>query len=280
LPALERSLSEIQRRHEILRTSFPQHKDGPRQVVHAALPVTLPVLDILRDLRHLPAERREGEIEQLLQAEMQIPFDIGAGPLWRCRLYRTAKKEHVLSFTMHHIIFDGRSKPVFLKELAELYTAYSSGAEPQLEELPVQYGDFTRWHIRRLGGDAEQRQLAFWEEKLAGDVAPLAVPNDHPRGAGAHASQSEMFDVPPALARKLFELAGHEKASLFAVLLAAFKICLNRTCGQQDLIVSSPLACRDRAELEGMIGFFNNIAALRTDLSGVSAHRFRQAASR
>jgi thioesterase domain-containing protein/acyl carrier protein len=268
LPALERSLSAIQSRHEILRTSFPEGETGPRQFVHAATPVALPLTDVLRDLRHLPAERREPEIHQLLQAEMQTPFDISAGPLWRCRLYRTAKKEHVLSFTMHHIIFDGRSKPVFLKELAEFYRAFSSGTEPEIGELPVQYSDYTLWHNRRLGSDAQQRQLASWQRKLAGDIAPLALPNDHPRGASAPSSQSEMFEMPPALAKSLASLGSRERASLFAVLLTGFAVCLNRYCGQQDLVISSPMACRDRAELEPMIGYFNNISAMRADLSG------------
>jgi acyl carrier protein len=271
--ALEQSVDLLQRRHEILRTTFPSDNGRPRQLISPANPWILPRADIATDLRQLPPERREPEIRRLLQSEVQQPFDLKAGPLWRARLLRLGEKEHVLSFTMHHIIFDGGSKVVFLRELALFYEAFSAGKIVEISEMPIQYADFACWQRKRLQGEVLKSQFSYWKKQLDG-ASELRLPTDHPKSpAATFRGGNRAFELPDTLAEALAGLSRREQASLFNTLLAALCALLHRYTDQDDLVVCSPFACRDRAELQGLIGYFNNIIVLRADLSADPSFR-------
>jgi amino acid adenylation domain-containing protein/non-ribosomal peptide synthase protein (TIGR01720 family) len=264
VPALQVSLNEIVRRHESLRTTFAVSAGQPVQVIAPAQPVLLPITD----LHHLPDAPRQAEACRLATVEAQRPFDLEQGPLLRLGLLRLAAQEHVLLLTMHHIITDGWSLGVFVRELGALYSASIAGRSAPLSPLPLQYADYAVWQRQWLQGELLERQLAFWNKQLAG-VPVLALPTDRPRPAtqnyrGAGHSvliQKEISDGVQALCRG-------EGVTPFMLLLAAFQVLLARTSGQDDIAVGTPLANRSRAELEGLIGFFVNTLVLRTDLSG------------
>lgn len=266
--ALEAALSELQARHESLRTTIAPSGDSALQSIGAAVPVALKVMDIESDLRRLSPERRRQEVGRLLQSEVVRPFDLVHGPLWRPLLLRLTSASHVLSLTMHHLIFDGGSKAVFLEEIGEIYTALTEGREPRLEPLPLQYADFASWQHRRLAGEPGVRQLEYWRQRFRDGASALRVPNDRPRAGAASSGFSRPFEFPVALADAVGGLARSCNASMYVVLLAAFNALLHRYSGQCDLLVCSPLAARDRAEFERLVGYFNNIVVMRSDLSG------------
>lgn len=275
IEALEKSLTELQRRHEILRTCFPMGDlQKPRQCIAEPIPVVLSIDNAEKDLHDMSPERHDQEVRRVLQSETWQPFNLKTGPLWRASLLKFGRKKvYILSFTMHHIIFDGASKAVFLNELAIFYKAFSSNKLPKIEELPVQYADFSCWQRERLKGDTETRQLAYWKKQFDGPVTELRLPNDNPRSTAAFSGVSQSFMLPNRLARALGELSRQEKCSLFMTLLSAFNLLLYRYSNQEDQIVCAPLASRDRSELEGLIGYFNNIVVIRSDLSANPSFR-------
>ncbi|MBV9124651.1 MAG: amino acid adenylation domain-containing protein, partial [Planctomycetes bacterium] len=267
--ALERSLAEIVRRHEVLRTTFAVEDGRPVQAIAPELTLSLPVVD----LSGLPAAECESEVRRLAWEEAQRPFDLTRGPLERVTLLRLGDREHVLLLTLHHIVADGWSIGICLRELAALYTAFTSGRPSPLPELPIQYADFARWQRQWLQGDILDNQLAYWKERLAG-VPALELPTDRPRPAvqtfrGATCS----WMLSDKFSRRLQGLSRREGATLYMVLLAAFQALLHRYTGQDDIAVGSPIANRTRAETEGLIGFFVNTLVLRTDLSGNPSFR-------
>ncbi|HEX8282859.1 MAG TPA: amino acid adenylation domain-containing protein [Pyrinomonadaceae bacterium] len=264
--ALERTLNEIARRHEVLRTSFPTSQGRPVQSVAPAEPRALPVTD----LRGVAAGEREAEAARLINEASERPFDLASGPLYRTELFRLADDEHVLLVVMHHIVGDGWSIGVFLRELAALYEAFARGLASPLEELPLQYADFAAWQEQRLvGGGALDAQLAYWERQLRGSSAALALPFDRERPAtSTHRAASETFDVPPETFDALEALCRREGVTLFMATLAAFYVLLHRHTGQEDINVGSPIAGRGHFETEGLIGFFINSLVLRGNLSG------------
>ncbi|HEX8351419.1 MAG TPA: amino acid adenylation domain-containing protein, partial [Pyrinomonadaceae bacterium] len=265
--ALARSLSEIVSRHESLRTTFDVAADGqPVQVIADARVTEVP----LEDLRGLPEAVREDEARRLARAEAERPFDLTRGPLLRARLLRLSDEEHVLLVTMHHIVSDGWSMGVLVREVAALYGAYAAGAvESPLAELPIQYADFAVWQREFLQGERLEAELAYWRGRLGGELPVLELPTDRPRPAMlTHRGARQTHTLPPALVAALRDLGREEGATLFMVLLAAFKVLLMRLGGQTDVIVGSPIANRNRAEVEPLVGFFVNTLALRTDLSG------------
>ena len=269
VPALERSLNEIQHRHEILRTVFPgDDVSSARQEILPETAFVLPVTAIGQDLKKLAPEQASRQIQRLLQKQARRPFDLSTGPLWRARLFRLGPKAHLLSFTMHHIIFDGVSKAVFVDELARCYKAFAAGEAIGAEPLSVQYADFAAWQRSFLDDKVLERQLAYWQSRLAGAVPELVTPNDRPRLPGKRRAGSVHFDFPAAATGRLTELGRLEQASSFVALLTVFMVVLNRFSGQEDLVVCSPTASRDLAELERLIGYFNNIVVMRGDLSG------------
>jgi amino acid adenylation domain-containing protein len=265
LAALERSLNEIVKRHESLRTTFGKVDGRPTQVIAPTLTIHLPVVD----LRKLPASKRETEVRRLVTAEAQRPFDLSQGPLLRGTVLRLGDEEHVGLLTMHHIVSDGWSTGILVREVAMLYVAFCAGGSSPLPELPIQYADFAHWQRQWLQGEVLETQIAYWKEQLAGAPALIDLPTDHPRPAvqtfwGAHQS----LVLPKHLQEGFKALSRQEGVTLFMTLLAAFKVLLYRYTSQDDLIVGTPIANRNRLETEGLIGFFVNALVLRTDVSG------------
>ncbi len=268
--ALEHALSEVVRRHEALRTRFPVVDGEPVQHVDPPRPVPLPRVD----LRGLAPERREGELARLAAEEARRPFDLAAGPLLRAALVRLDDAEHALLFTLHHVVSDGWSMGVLVRETFEAYAARVEGRAPALPGLPVQYADYAVWQREWLRGETLERQLAYWRERLAGAPPVLDLPTDRPRpavrsGRGAWCA----LRVEPALAEGVRALSRREGATTFMTLLAAFSTLLARYSGQTDVVVGTPIAGRGRRETEGLIGFFLNTLALRVDLGGDPAFR-------
>ena len=263
--ALELTLSEIVRRHEVLRTSFANVGGEPRQVVAAAERLELPVVD-LRGCGTVA--EREALAASLMQEEAQRPFDLSVGPLLRVKLLQLGETEQVVLLTMHHIVSDGWSMGVLIGEVAALYEAYREGRESPLPELAIQYGDFAVWQREWLQGEVLEQQLSYWRQQLAA-LPVLELPTDRARPAvqsyrGAHHS----FRLAPELAAGLKELSQQEGVTLYMTLLAAFQVLLSRYSGQEDIVVGTDIANRNRAEIEPLIGFFINQLVLRTDLSG------------
>jgi len=261
VPALERTLSEIVHRHEALRTTFTLEEGRPVQRVQAAEKISLPVID----LRGLAEEERAGEAKRLAAEEAQRPFDLERGPLLRITLIRLAEEEHIVVLVLHHIISDGWSMGVLIKELAVLYEAFLEGRESPLPKLPIQYADYSVWQREWLQGDVLKEQLNFWGQQLAGAPALLELPTDRPRPAVQNlrgATLPILFSK--SLSAAIKSLSREEGATLFMVLLAAFQILLSRYTGQKDIVVGTPIANRTRLEVKDLIGFFVNTLALRT----------------
>ncbi|MET8505486.1 amino acid adenylation domain-containing protein [Streptomyces sp. NPDC004787] len=262
LAALETALSGLVARHEVLRTRFVTGEDGePVQVVDAPWTVTVELTDV--------SGTRDPEVEarKTVDAKTAEPFDLTSGRLLRASAVRLAEDRHLLTMAIHHIAADGWSVSVLTEELRELYTAALEGRAPELAELPVQYADFALWQHQWLTPEREQGQLGYWRDNLAG-VEPLELPTDRPRppvrtGAG----DSLTFGVPAATAEGLRALATRQNASLFMAGLAAFQVLLSRWSRQDDIAVGTPIAGRNRPEVENLVGFFVNTLVMRTDLT-------------
>jgi amino acid adenylation domain-containing protein len=262
IEALERTLSEIVRRHEVLRTSFSMVAGEPQQVISAATGITLP----LEDLSQLPVEEREQEAARLAGEEAREPFDLSRGPLLRARLLRLAADEHVLLVTMHHIVSDGWSRGVLIREVSALYEAYCAGAESPLPELEIQYADFAMWQRQWLSGPVLEEQLSYWREQLR-DLSTLELPTDRVRPAvQSYRGATVGFSLGREETAALKELSRREGATLFMVLLAAFQVLLSRYSGQSDVVIGTPIANRSHSGTEDLIGFFVNTLALRINL--------------
>jgi amino acid adenylation domain-containing protein len=269
--ALELALRALAQRHESLRTSFRAATGGePAQVV-----AEQPDFQLLRtDLRAWPASDREPEARRLAGDETQRPFDLARGPLWRALLLRLGDEEHVLLLTMHHIISDGWSMGVLVRELAALYASCAAGAPAPLPELPMQYADYAVWQREFLRGAELERQLAYWRKQLAGAPPVLDLPTDRPRPpAQSFRGRTQTFALSHELSAALQALSRREGVTLFMTLLAAFQTLLARYSGQEDLVVGTPIAGRQRLETEGLIGLFVNTLVLRARLSGAQSFR-------
>jgi amino acid adenylation domain-containing protein len=262
--ALARALGEIVRRHETLRTVFDVEDGEPVQLVLPWRPVPLPV----HDLAALGEAERTAEVERLAAAQARRPFDLETGPLFRAELLRLGQEDHVLLLCMHHVVSDGWSIGVLLRELSALQRAFARGEESPLAELPIQYADFAIWQRERLSGERLEAQLAYWREQLR-DPPTLELPTDRPRPPlPSYRGATVDLAVPATTAGALRELARAEGGTLFMPLLAAFQVLLGRYAGQEDVVAGTPIANRNRGEIEGLIGFFVNALALRADLSG------------
>jgi amino acid adenylation domain-containing protein len=263
--ALERSLREIVRRHEVLRTTFAMVEGDPRQVIAREPSLLLPVVD----LEALPEAGREAEMARLAQAEARLPFDLARGPLFRATLLRLNARSQVLLLTMHHIVSDGWSLGILTAELSALYQAFSSGRLSPLPDLPIQVADHSQWQRAWLVGAVLDEQIAYWKEQLRGAPAALELPTDRPRPtAQSFRGATHRFLVPRELAAALSALSRRAGVTLFMTLLASFQVLLHRHSGQDDIVVGSPIAGRTRSELEDLIGFFVNTLVLRTNLGG------------
>ncbi|MDF2631397.1 MAG: putative linear pentadecapeptide gramicidin synthetase LgrB, partial [Symbiobacteriaceae bacterium] len=268
VPVLERSLSELTRRHESLRTTFVSQDGKPVQVIHPAAAVPVALTD-LTDLTGLTPADREAELQRILRREAVRPFDLAAGPLLRVLLVRLAPDAHVLLLNMHHIVTDGWSMNVLLDDLSALYGAFADQQVSPLAPLPVQVADYALWQRQGLAGGEMERQLAYWKERMAGAPALLELPTDRPRPpVQSYRGALLSVDLPAELAEGLAVLSRQEGATLFMTLLAGFQALLARYSGQTDVVVGAPVAGRSRAEVEGLIGFFVGTLLHRTDLSG------------
>ena len=267
---LERTLNEIVRRHEALRTSFVEIDGVPMQRIAPGLRVPLPVVD----LSALPETVREPAAGRVTLASLTSPFDLATGPLVRASLLRLAADLHLFVLEVHHIVSDGWSAGVMDRELIALYDAFAAGRPSPLPPLAIQYADFSRWQREWLRGETLEAQLSYWRAKLGGELAPLDLPADRPRPPVQTFRGSRLgLRLPEALGNALRKLSREGRASLFMTLLAAFQALLSRLSGQDDIVVGSPVAGRHRAETEPLIGFFLNTLALRTDLSGNPSFR-------
>ncbi len=258
-------LGEVVRRHEVLRTTFHEAAGQPVQRVAAAGPWVQPLVD----LAALPEAARAAEVRRLAQEEAERPFDLGRGPLLRAVVLRLAAAEHALLLDMHHIVSDGWSMGVLVREITALYGAAVSGRPSPLPELAIQYADFAVWQRQRLQGQFLETQIAYWRQRLAGVPLSLDLPADRPRPAApSHRGTRLHVIFDPGLRAGLAGLARRHEASPYMVLLAGFQTLLGRLSGQEDLAVGSPIANRHRAEIEPLIGFFVNTLVMRGDLSG------------
>lgn len=268
--ALRRAIEAIVRRHEVLRTTFAVRARRPMQTIRSPAALDLSIVD----LSNLPEQRRKLEVARLCAEDARIRFDLARDLMLRAKLFRLGSLQHVLFLNVHHIAADGWSLGVLYRDLDAFYDAYRKNQEPTLEELPVQFADFGAWQRESMRTKTLDRSIAYWKARLAGAPDLLMLPTDRPRSAtqtfrGAFETASFPVSLLDA-ARALGQLEG---ASLYMVLLAALQTLLSRYSGQTDIVIGSPVAGRNRIELEQLIGFFVNTVVLRGDLSGEQMFR-------
>jgi amino acid adenylation domain-containing protein len=277
---LEASLNHVAQRHESLRTTFHEENGKPVQRVAENPGLKIPVTD----LTYLPDLEQENQAHKLASEEARRPFDLQRGPLLRARLLRLGPEDQLLLLTMHHIVSDGWSLDIFVRETAVFYEALLAGQDPALQPLRIQYADYAIWQHEQIEGAFLKQELQYWRRKLGGIIAPLQVPADYPRpaiqkyrGAQCHLELTREF------IERVTVLARNNDVTLFMFLLAVYKLLLHRYSGQENITIGSPIASRTRPEIEGLIGYFANTLALRSDLSGDPTveellHRVRETA--
>ncbi len=263
--ALEKSFNEIVKRHESLRTSFETLDEQPIQVIHPTLSIKLPVVN----LSDLPQTLQNTEVERLTADIAQKPFDLTSTPLLRVMLLHTGEQEHLLLLVIHHIVCDGWSIQVLNKELAAIYEAFSHEKSSSLAELPIQYADYSIWQHQWLQTKREKTLLTYWKQQLENAPNTLSLPTDHQRPpVQSFKGAAKFFKLSSHLSDRLRALSNQQGVTLFITLLAAFQAQLYRYTSQEDICIGSPIANRNHADIEELIGFFVNTLALRTDLSG------------
>ncbi len=263
--ALERCLNEIVRRHETLRTTFTEVDDEPVQIITESLHIPLQVID----LRRSPEAEREVESEKLYRDAVMEPFNLAKLPLLRTLLLKLSAEDHILVVVLHHIVSDGWSMSIMFREMSVLYEAFSNGKPSPLSELPIQYVDYAAWQREWLQEEELDRQLSYWKDKLKDAPPSLDLPVDRPiPAAGSSPGVEEILVLESSLAAQLTALSRQAGVTPFMLLLSAFKVLLHRYTGQEDIVIGSPMANRNRRETEGLIGFLVNTLVFRTDLSG------------
>ncbi|MBD2567364.1 non-ribosomal peptide synthetase [Anabaena lutea] len=261
--ALSKSIKEIIRRHEILRTTFTVVDGEAIQVISKGENFTFSVID----LQALAEDEKQQQVQNLAVLEAQKPFDLVQDLLIRVSLLQLSETDNVILLTMHHIVSDGWSTGIFIKELTALYTAFSQGQPSPLAQLPIQYADFAIWQRKWLQNEVLQTQINYWKQQLGGNLPILELPTDKPRPAiQSKNGETQSFQLSKSLTKQLKDLSQQEGVTLFMTLLAAFKVLLYRYTQQEDIIVGTPIANRNRPEIEGLIGFFVNTLVLRTNL--------------
>ncbi|MCF2149914.1 amino acid adenylation domain-containing protein [Desmonostoc muscorum LEGE 12446] len=263
--ALEQSINEIGRRHEILRTCLHIVNGQPIQIIAPALQIPLAIVD----LQHLPDNEREAQVEALRLANYQQPFDLRQAPLLRLTLLRLKTREYILLVTMHHIIFDAWSEGVFIRELSVLYEAFSSDKPSPLPEINIQYADFAAWQRKCLQGEVLNTLLTYWEKQLGDNLPVLQLPTIPQVSKGKTSQegrQALMFSQ--TLSQGIKKLGDSQETTLFMTLLGAFKVLLSWYTGDKDIVIGTDIANRNRIEIENLIGFFVNQLVLRSNLSG------------
>ncbi|MBD2559795.1 MULTISPECIES: non-ribosomal peptide synthetase [Nostoc] len=278
IAALAQSLNEIVQRHEALRTTFTTVDGQPVQVITPVLRLSLPIVDLrsrsVSFRESLPPNKQQIEIERFATEELQRPFNLAEGPLLRVMLLELDKNEHVLLFTIHHIVSDAWSLGLLVQEATTLYEAFNRGRPSPLPELPIQYADFAYWQQQWLVGEVLEAQLSYWQRHLSGAPTMLKLPMARPRptvqtfGLG-----STNFVIPKALTEEIKTLSRQEGVTLFMTLLATLQTLLSRYTHQEDIVVGTDVANRNRSNTEQLIGFFVNLLVLRTDLSGNPSFR-------
>ena len=262
---LKRSLQEIVDRHEVFRTYFSLDEAQLFQLVVPEHAIQLP----FTDLSSLPANGREAEAYQLAHLETQIGFDLAKAPLFRFALIRLAPDCHILNCVMSHIICDGWSLGLLIKELSTLYRAFSAGEASPLKPLSIQYGDYARWQRELMESGALQSQIDYWGNKLSGAPPLLTLTTSRPRPQEQTlAGSSQTLPLSHDLVRELKSVASKYRATIFMVALSAFECVLSRYCSREDILIGVPIACRDRSETEDLVGLFVNTVVMRSDLSG------------
>ena len=270
LDIFEKSLNEIVRRHEVLRTNFKTESGQPQQVIHTDVQLDLNV----RDLQQLDPDAQQEQAAELFRQQTARAFDLERDLLLRVTVIRLAPQEHIVLLLMHHIISDGWSMDIFIKELVTLYKSYLDGQTSPLPELKIQYADFAQWQREWLQGEVLEQQLDYWKQQLSGTLPVLQLPTDFPRGrVQTFKGANQSFSLGEELTGKLKALARHSGVTMFMLLLAAYKVLLSRHSGQDDIIVGVPIANRNRTEIEDLIGFFTNTLVLRSDLSSCPTFR-------
>ncbi|MEH1813016.1 MAG: amino acid adenylation domain-containing protein [Nostoc sp.] len=261
IEALQQSINEIIRRHEILRTTFPAVDGKPLQIISPSLTINIPVLDL--------QSLEESEAQQIVTKEARQPFDLSNGPLLRVTLLRLGPESHVLVLIMHHIITDGWSMGIFIKELSNLYRAFTLDSPLLLPELPIQYADFAVWQRQWLTEEIQKQQLNYWKQQLAGAPPLLELLTDKPRPpVQTFCGATQKFQIDQNLSKQIKIFSQQSGATLFHTLLAAFVVLMFRYSGQDDICIGSPIANRNRREIESLIGFFVNTLVLRNQIKG------------
>ncbi len=262
--ALEKTLNQVLARHESLRTTIVAVNGMPSQIINDNRSIELPVID----LQALPIKERETESHRLLIERIRQPFDLSRDLMIRVSLLRLAEQEHILLVVKHHIASDGWSTGIFWRDLAALYGAIVAGEASPLSELPVQYADYAIWQRESLRGEMLERHLSYWKKQLE-NFSRLQLPTDRPRPAvQSYRGAQQSFVLTRELSQSLKALSRGKGVTLYMTLLAAFQTLLHRYTGQDDIVVASPIAGRNRVELEGLIGFFINTLVLRANLTG------------
>lgn len=263
--ALERGLNEVIQRHEILRTVFKERDNKVVQIVLPSFELVLPVTD----LSDLSGTKLDQEVKRLVDAEAERPFDLEQGPLLRAMLLKLSAEQHGFFVVFHHLIMDGWSMDILMDELMACYESFSANKPTSLPELPLQYADFAAWQRKWTTGNVLDEQLAYWKKQLNGDLPVLEIPTDHPRPPRMSYRGGDLsFDLTKDLTERLNDLSHREGVTLFMTMMAALLTLLHRYSGQEDIIIGTAVAGRNRAEIEKLIGFFINTLMLRTDLSG------------
>jgi amino acid adenylation domain-containing protein len=260
---LQESLDCIVQRHEVLRTVFVSDDSDPLQQIAAEASFSLRVIDLAQ------YERAQAEKQICLHKieEAQAHFDLRKGPLIRGRLLRLAAQEHVLLVTMHHIVSDGWSMNIFVRELSELYSAHREGRSHRLEPMPIQYADYAQWQRELLSGEPLEKQLGYWRMRLAGIAPQVNLPTDRPRPESqTYRGGNVPVALGPQLSSKLRAFSQHHGVTLFMTLYAGWAVLLSRLSGEQEIVIGTPIANRQRAELEALIGIFVNTLVLRIEL--------------
>lgn len=263
--ALERAITAVTERHEVLRTNYVLVEGSPVQVIARCSPVTLSVID----LRHISEEERDKESDRVVAQEFRRPFDLSHDPILRPTLLEFSSNHHVLVLVMHHIASDGWARGILLRELETLYSAYSGQKEPTLPEIPVQYADYALWQRERMANGSLDEQLSFWKKQLAGAPSILELPTDRPRPSVQDLREGVHIRVlSKELLERLHNLSRQQGTTLFMTLLAAYEVLLHRYSGQEDIVIGSPVAGRNNPSVEGLIGCFINMVVFRNQITG------------
>ncbi len=270
IAGLEQTFGEVVRRHEILRTSFPAREGRPRQVVGAAEELKLPIVD----LSWLVEKEREEEAVRIASEDGNRAFDLGRGPLVRIALLRLGEQEHAVACTMHHLVGDAWSFEVLTTELSRLYSSFYGGEASPLVELAIQYADYAYWQREWLQGEVLEKRMGYWKRQLEGMPEGIKLPQRRQRGAvQSFRGAREGLVLEAGLVEQLRGLSRREGTTMYMTLLSGYLVLLSQYSGQEDLVVGSVIANRERGEVEQLIGFVANTLVLRVDVGGNPSFR-------